>query len=176
MTPLRIVVAVIALSLAAVAQGTTFNTPVTFNPPTGGNTTYMQDIAPATTTSPCLTLTTNPSTIKGAYRLCGQNNGVYVDFGSGYVSLQGQQGVPGQSATVSIGTTTTLPAGSSATVTNSGTPNAAVLNFGIPQGAQGIQGPQGPAGPTWKTCSATITNFSFSGGTATGTLNVTGCQ
>jgi hypothetical protein len=38
---------------------------------------------------------------------------------------------------VTVGTVTTLPAGSAATVTNVGTSLAAVLNFGIPQGADG---------------------------------------
>lgn len=36
-------------------------------------------------------------------------------------------------ATITVGTTTTLPAGSSATVTNTGTSSAAVLDFGIPK-------------------------------------------
>lgn len=67
---------------------------------------------------------------------------------------------------VEIGTTETLPAGSNAVVTNTGTSTDAVLNFGIPKGekgdkgdkgdtgAQGEQGPkgdtgaQGPQGPT----------------------------
>lgn len=47
-------------------------------------------------------------------------------------------------------TATTLPAGSNATVTQSGTNTDVVFEFGIPQGVQGIQGtegPQGPAGP-----------------------------
>lgn len=48
---------------------------------------------------------------------------------------------------VEVGTTTTLPAGSSATVTNSGTGNHLVLDFGIPQGIQGEQGEQGVQGP-----------------------------
>lgn len=55
--------------------------------------------------------------------------------------------------TVQVGTTTTLPAGSDATVTNSGTANHLVLNFGIPQGEkgeQGEQGEQGPVGPDGK--------------------------
>ena len=76
------------------------------------------------------------------------------------------------SGSVEIGTTTTGPAGSNASVTNSGTPENAILNFTIPQGAtgpkgdigetgatgpkgdtgatgpQGPQGYQGPAGPT----------------------------
>ena len=50
------------------------------------------------------------------------------------------KGAKGDAATVSVGTTTTLPAGSSATVTNSGTSSAAVLNFGIPEGADGDDG------------------------------------
>ena len=44
---------------------------------------------------------------------------------------------------VEVGTTTTLPAGSDATVTNVGTQNHLVLNFGIPEGVQGEQGEQG---------------------------------
>jgi hypothetical protein len=53
------------------------------------------------------------------------------------VDCKGSKGDPGQAATITIGTTTTLPAGSSATVTNSGTASAAVFNFGIPKGADG---------------------------------------
>ena len=49
----------------------------------------------------------------------------------------GDKGDPGDAATISIGTVTTLPAGSPATVTNSGTTSAAVFNFGIPSGADG---------------------------------------
>lgn len=47
---------------------------------------------------------------------------------------------------VEVGTTTTFPAGSDATVTNVGTPNHLVLNFGIPQGEKGDQGDQGEQG------------------------------
>lgn len=46
-------------------------------------------------------------------------------------------GVPGQAATITIGSTITLPAGSQATVTNSGTSSEAVFNFGIPKGEDG---------------------------------------
>ena len=60
---------------------------------------------------------------------------------------QGPQGNPGVAATISIGTVTTGSAGSNATVTNSGTSSAAILDFSIPQGIQGIQGPQGDPGP-----------------------------
>lgn len=55
----------------------------------------------------------------------------------------GPTGSAGAAATVTVGTVTTLAAGSQATVTNSGTSSAAVLNFGIPQGAQGPAGSGG---------------------------------
>lgn len=50
---------------------------------------------------------------------------------------RGDKGDTGDAATVAVGTTTTLPAGDPATVTNSGTSHAAVFDFGIPQGIQG---------------------------------------
>jgi collagen type VII alpha len=58
----------------------------------------------------------------------------------------GPTGATGQAATINIGTVTTLAAGSAATVTNVGTANAAVLNLGVPQGAQGASGSSGAAG------------------------------
>lgn len=54
-------------------------------------------------------------------------------------------------ATITIGSTTTLPAGSNATVTNSGTAENVVLNFGIPRGTPGATGPVGPRGATGAT-------------------------
>lgn len=56
------------------------------------------------------------------------------------VDCKGTQGDPGQAATIAAGTTTTLAAGSNATVTNSGTSSAAVFDFGIPKGADGADG------------------------------------
>lgn len=53
------------------------------------------------------------------------------------------KGAKGDAATVTVGTTSTLPAGSSATVTNSGTTSAAVFNFGIPAGEDGTDGEDG---------------------------------
>jgi|GEM_PF-2682518 len=53
------------------------------------------------------------------------------------VGMMGAKGDTGTSATVAVGTTTTLSAGSNATVTNSGTAQNVVLNFGIPKGADG---------------------------------------
>jgi hypothetical protein len=52
----------------------------------------------------------------------------------------GATGPSGAAATVNVGTVTTGPAGTQASVTNSGTANAAVLNFTIPQGASGASG------------------------------------
>lgn len=47
------------------------------------------------------------------------------------------KGSKGDAATITVGTVTTLPAGSDATVTNSGTSSDAVFDFGIPKGADG---------------------------------------
>jgi hypothetical protein len=49
-------------------------------------------------------------------------------------------------ATVEVGTTTTLPPGSPANVTNSGTDSAVILNFALPQGPQGTAGTNGTNG------------------------------
>lgn len=63
-------------------------------------------------------------------------------------TVSGGIGPAGTAATITIGTVTTGAAGSSATVVNSGTASAAVLNFTIPAGATGPQGPAGPPGTT----------------------------
>ena len=47
---------------------------------------------------------------------------------------KGAKGAQGEAATIAIGTVTTGEAGSQASVTNSGTANAAVLDFVIPRG------------------------------------------
>jgi hypothetical protein len=154
----------IALAGFAHAQGTVLNAPVTVAPSPNASPTYTQDVTPATTAAPCPTLAQQPSTIKGAYRVCFQNSGMVLDIGGGYVTQGGAQGPIG-------------PAGPTGPSGPQGSPGATgPVGPEGPTGATGPAGPQGPAGPNWKTCSATITNFSFSGGTATGTLNVTGCQ
>ena len=60
----------------------------------------------------------------------------------------GAAGAPGAAATVTVGTTTTGEAGTEASVTNSGTTSAAVLNFTIPKGAKGDKGDKGDTGNT----------------------------
>lgn len=57
--------------------------------------------------------------------------------------LPGAPGDPGQAADITIGTVTTGAPGSSASVTNSGTPTNAVLDFTIPQGLPGDAGDAG---------------------------------
>lgn len=55
-------------------------------------------------------------------------------------------GPAGAAATVAVGTTTTGLAGTSASVTNSGTSAAAVFNFTIPRGQDGTNGTNGTNG------------------------------
>ena len=66
----------------------------------------------------------------------------------GDTGATGASGAAGTAATVAVSTTTTGAPGSNANVTDTGTANAAVLNFTIPQGVPGPQGPSGPTGPT----------------------------
>ena len=92
--------------------------------------------------------------------------------------LQGEQGVQGpagNAATITIGSVTTSAPGTAASVTNSGTPSAAVLDFTIPQGAKGDKGDQGTAGGgdlsgylplTGGTCTGNVSAPSFQTGTA----------
>jgi hypothetical protein len=62
---------------------------------------------------------------------------------------RGATGSAGTDATVSIGTVTTESPGSAATVSDTGTANHAVLNFGIPQGVAGQNGTNATnTGPT----------------------------
>ena len=57
----------------------------------------------------------------------------------GNPGTNGTNGADGSAATVNVGTVTTVQYGNPATVTNSGTESAAVLDFQIPQGAPGEQ-------------------------------------
>ncbi|UOF77672.1 tail fiber protein [Caudoviricetes sp.] len=70
---------------------------------------------------------------------------------TGPTGATGATGSPGAAATITAGTTTTSAAGTSASVTNSGTSSAAIFNFTIPRGDTGATGPTGPAGPTGAT-------------------------
>lgn len=96
------------------------------------------------------TLSENPPYIgaNGNWYVWDTNTGAYVDSGVD------------ASITVSVGTTSTLPAGSSATVTNSGTSTDPILNFGIPQGAKGDPG-EVPITKYTQTLSAGSTSVTF---------------
>ena len=59
----------------------------------------------------------------------------------------GSSGEAGTAATIEVGTVTTGEAGSSASITNSGTTSAAVFDFVIPRGDKGEKGDTGPQGP-----------------------------
>ena len=67
----------------------------------------------------------------------GTNGTNGTDGSDGADGATGPQGPAGNAATIAIGTVTTGAAGSSATVTNAGTSNAAVLTFSIPKGDAG---------------------------------------
>ena len=58
----------------------------------------------------------------------------------GDTGAKGDTGTPGAAATIQVGSTTTIAAGSAASVENVGTQQAAVLNFRIPQGPPGSIG------------------------------------
>jgi hypothetical protein len=65
-------------------------------------------------------------------------NGDAVMFCAERIGDKGDQGDPGTAATVAVGTVVSVAADVPATVTNSGTPAAAVLNFEIPAGLDGF--------------------------------------
>lgn len=76
----------------------------------------------------------------------------------------GQDGVDGTSATITVGSTTTGAAGTNASVINSGTALAAVLDFTIPRGANGTNGTNGSDGKSVFIAYASDnqgTNFNF---------------
>lgn len=64
----------------------------------------------------------------------------------GLQGIQGAKGDTGTPATIKVGTVKTGAAGTSVTVSNSGTASAAVFDFVIPRGDKGDTGPQGLQG------------------------------
>jgi len=115
---LKIAAPLLLIGAFALGQGTTLQGPVQMKPPAKGSPTFQQDMVAATMEFPCVTLAQQEPTISGpVYRMCGQNNQITVDFGSGYVSMQGLSGPQGPSG----------PPG--------------------PSGADGATGPQGVPGP-----------------------------
>lgn len=83
---------------------------------------------------------TGPTGPKGDTGAAGATGATGATGPAGPTGPAGSNGSPGAAATVAVGTVTTGAAGSSATVTNVGTSNAAVLNFTIPKGDTGAGG------------------------------------
>lgn len=63
----------------------------------------------------------------------------YIKGATGAQGAQGEKGDTGDAATIQVGSVTTVPYGQTANVVNSGTENAAVFDFTIPQGRPGQQ-------------------------------------
>lgn len=75
------------------------------------------------------------------------NKPIKITMQTPKIELQAKAGLEIiQYGTLTLGTTTTLAAGQEATVTNSGSAENAILNFGIPKGQDGQDGEQGPQG------------------------------
>lgn len=85
------------------------------------------------------TVTTTAAGTSATVTNVGTDTDAVLNFGipRGDTGSRGTKGDSGTAATVTVGTVETLDPGESATVTNSGTSAAAVLNFGIPKGETG---------------------------------------
>lgn len=77
------------------------------------------------------------------YDVYYRSNDQWTNLGpiQGAEGPQGQQGAPGQAATIQVGTVTASDPGSEPQVKNSGTENAAVFDFVLPRGQTGPTGP-----------------------------------
>ena len=73
---------------------------------------------------------------------------------AGFPGTNGGGGGGGTAGTITVGTVTTGAPGSSATITNVGTAENAILNFVIPRGDVGATGATGPTGATGATGAA----------------------
>ena len=52
-------------------------------------------------------------------------------------TIRGEKGDPGKAATIQVGTVSTAPLGMGPSITNSGTPSAAIFDFVLPSGSGG---------------------------------------
>ena len=108
-----------------------------------------QDGAPGAPGAPGKDGVDGKTPVKGVDYFDGKDGQPGRDGQDGYTPVKGRDyfdgangrdGTDGKAATVRIGTVTTLEPGSKATVSNAGTSTDAVLNFGIPRGADGEGG------------------------------------
>ena len=131
---------------------------------------------PAATIAVGSTTTGNPGT-SASVTNTGTSSAAVFDFviPRGDTGATGQNGQDGAAATIAVGSTTTGNAGTNASVTNSGTSSAAVLDFVIPRGDTGAAGSDGADGysptatVTQNTGSATI-SITDANGTTTATV------
>lgn len=98
----------------------------------------------------------------------GTTTATVYDGQDGAPGQTGPAGQDGQAATITIGSTTTGNAGTNASVTNSGTSSAAVLDFVIPRGADGQNGTNGSDGTDGFSPIATVTQ-----NTGSATISIT---
>lgn len=73
-------------------------------------------------------------------------DGYWVELNPGVLGPKGDTGNPGPTTNFVIGTVSTLPAGSPATVTITGTAPNLTIDFGLPEGADGTDGAAGADG------------------------------
>lgn len=116
------------------------------------------------------TVTTGAAGSSATVTNSGTSSAAVFDFTipKGDTGAAGSPGTPGAAATISVGSTTTGNAGTSASVTNSGTSSAAVLDFVIPRGDTGATGATGPAGADGFSPTATVTQ-----NTGSATISIT---
>ncbi len=81
-----------------------------------------------------------PVNVKGERGEKGEQGPQGATGPQGAQGVQGLQGPAGNAATITIGNVTTSAPGTSASVTNRGTPSAVVLDFVLPRGEDGADG------------------------------------
>lgn len=127
--------------------------------------------------SPTVTATGATGSGEAAGTITGADGSIITVYNgaqgeAGTPGTNGTNGTNGESATITIGTTTTGDAGTEAAVTNSGTESAAILNFTIPKGEKGDQGEQGVTGPAGADGTTVTWNQAQTDGYEIGTLTV----
>lgn len=87
----------------------------------------------------------------------GMNEAENISAGT---TQRGLQGIPGEAATIQLGTVATGEPGTDVIITNSGTENAAIFNFTIPEGQTGATGysPSASVSKVGNTATITITD------------------